>query len=1693
MLSPEVAKKRLDEWRVEREDGFLPEVKRLPAKLRPIGYGLMRRDAKGKEFELDNWQENMRAAREAVRPLDQLPVKDRLEFFATFFAGLAPAVEAAWQALKTGPYQEGFSRKSFRAPGQSEASFGARVSWLTQMIPIASRYQSDVLTPAWLAAWAPHLEEHYGSDQVAIGRLLAAVIDQGGDEAEEVFEILCQSIRNEHEIGRMGHHAVRALLMAARADGWELVEKTLLAAQRQEGLRQTILETVDEAHPMAYRRMLRLIRDHDLARFSAVVRAANVWFGLAWDSVSVKTVNTTIDTVLTLLDDHQARQKAITGRDPERVYLALWSMAYDDAPATIPVAANLFKDKRVEIRFVAAVHLSQLGLPQAHGVRAVALDDEDLRVALCALGGVVRGEDDEADELEGGEGLFERLERLFARVPEKPAVLKPLVWPWTERKVSREEVSQYLVASLGRRPPTALVPYLPSLSPWHRSAVVENLAAQKKWDGLTRETLVRLVGDSASDVREAACKSLGKVKLQPEEIERLEGYLTRKTSDLRQGVTGLLLNQPDPQALKSAERLLAAKDAMQRLAGLELLRQMAAAKRCRGECQERVAQYQASRKKLSKEEQGQIDAVLGASAETLSLDDALGLMNPAERSPVIPVKSRKVQFLSAAAVACLSSLDELVNENRETPIKFKTWQGEDKEDLLGNVSWGFPSPDWDKPPEAARENLPLANVWEQWYAERAKALRDKDGFELLRAEVWLEVSKSEWEWKSLQEWCKESADRKKIFAMLSGGQARAKLKYPHIIDDLVSWLLFLHQPAGAVDFLLDAVETSFSLVSESEMKKLVSEPSPQKNAWEGPEDWRNDDPMMMWLKQLQGYVARHRITPAPEQAARWWRLVRWLDEPAVGARRHRPDFARLSDAYELGAATVADIADHLLGPRDEGRYSYRSFSSLADLTARRLDKEDEALLAKHPELRELVEKCRVQIVETELARGETPTAATSPAWELGSLWGTDLLMRLMTAVGVQGFRLPTGWRKTGATSKVCTLTQLASVTYPLPGDTPEEFARLVGGAVAGGQLAEKQLLELAFLAPQWSRFVERALGWEGFTEALYWFIAHMSYAFRVTEQAAAGAGIEEGDEVEKTETGEEGEQEQEKPSAWDRLIAERTALPVQDRAAGAVDVGWFRRTHEAITPKRWQAMAEAAKFAANAAQARRAQFVADVLTGKASRKQLIDGVRKSKLKDYVRLLGLYPLALGAKRDSDLVERYNVLQEYRRYARGLSAMSKPDALRAVEIGMQNLASTAGYPDPLRLEWALEAEQVRELAQGAVTAKKDGVMITLVLDEQGQPKMTVVKGNKPLKSIPPALKKDKRIGDLAEQATHLKRQASRMKASLEAAMCRGDSFSAAELVQLSGHAILAPLLNRLVLVGEGIMGYPDKGGKTLRDPRGKLEPIKKSETLRIAHAFDLLESGEWDKYQHECFRAERVQPFKQVFRELYVVTKQERRGGTLSRRYAGQQVQPKQGFALWGQRGWGTQDGVWKTFHDVGITASVDFKYGAFTPLEVEGLTIESVEFRRRDEHKPLKLVDVPPRLFSEVMRDMDLVVSVAHRGGVDPEASASTVEMRARLLRETCELLGLKNVRIKDSHALIDGELAHYSLHLGSAGVHRLPGGAVCLVAVPAQHRGRLFLPFADDDPRTAEVIAKTILLARDSEIQDPTILEQIAR
>ena len=65
------------------------------------------------------------------------------------------------------------------------------------------------------------------------------------------------------------------------------------------------------------------------------------------------------------------------------------------------------------------------------------------------------------------------------------------------------------------------------------------------------------------------------------------------------------------------------------------------------------------------------------------------------------------------------------------------------------------------------------------------------------------------------------------------------------------------------------------------------------------------------------------------------------------------------------------------------------------------------------------------------------------------------------------------------------------------------------------------------------------------------------------------------------------------------------------------------------------------------------------------------------------------------------------------------------------------------------------------------------------------------------------------------------------------------------------------------------------------------------------------------------------------------------------------------------------------------------------------------------------------------------------------------------------------------------------MHLGSGTVHKMLVGAIHILAIHSGHRGRIFLPFMDEDPRTAEIISKIVFLAEDKKIKDPIILEQI--
>ena len=1661
MLNPTKAQETLDSLKVkDAEKRRLERVAGLPASLRAIGFGVVGRKEDGKEDNTVRWWERRRAASVKLAGLSK---EERIEVFGAMSPALAAPIEAGWSLHDRLPYQIEAGRRAFRAPNRPELLVEAKSNWVDQVLNVTSDYDQDIV---WCAAWAPYLS--WGAD--SLGRAFAATIDAGGAEADSVFNILTASAKGDHEIGAMGRHVTRGLLTASRPDGWELMEKYLLAAQRQEGLRQVVLETIDEAHPEAFRRMLHLILDQDLLRFSATLRAVDVWFGFGFDveTLTLKAGNALLSQVLRFIEDPEARRYAIEHADAQEAYLALCASAYEDAPATVQAADELLCDDSVERRFVGAKFLGELDLPESHLNSLPALQDADLRVAWKAFE-TVNGSQESIP------GLFEALEAFIVRIPKNTLALDPIVWPWTRITPDVHDVARALKDCCGDRSAVRLIPYLSLMETWTRSSAVETLAKQRPITAEIRKALLSLVGDTSEDVRSAALKGLEKSFVSPNEAQTLEPLLKRKAESLRRGVLTLLLKQKDAETFASADRLLNASAAPVRQAGLEMLQQMITAERRPQECRDRAAQYRTARPTADESEAKLLEALLNEERETPTLDNGLGLFDPTTCSPAIPprpvaeiwkheekrnllqklaaaIKGAETGLKSGAPAAVLASLQAVLKKHKQTPLTFEQWDGQKSEQLLGDITY-FPIPNNRSNLEEDLKRLPGREIWEQWERERTDKERDKDGLELLRLAAGISAidqrssyySKS----KSLQ-WVDGIVDQLCV-ALPSG------IKQLDTIGAVVNWMLRIRLPEGAFDFLLNALETTFNLIPADELPRV-----PKSDNWYEAQGWRGNQRLLIWFNILGQARQFHSAQWTDAHERRLWALRHWMDRPAPGAARHRPDIGTTLGAFHRGDANEADVFDQLIGPQpSEQNYYSSNFSDLHMLTGRK----PHALLADRPSAAEIVDRCRDRILEVELGRGDMPTAASLAAASLRTVHGVARLAEFMRALGHKEAFVRSGADNIQTRRSV--FSHIIRSTFPLPNETAADFAAQMQAIKA----PPTRLVELAVFAPQWSRFVEAALEWPELEEAVWWVHAH-------TKDHGWSVDADIRDE-------------------WNAASAERTPLTGDDLLAGAVDVTWFHRVYGALGPDRWAAVDAAAKYASGGGGHKRAQLFADAMLGKVTEDEMLGRITEKRNGDAVRALGLVPVPEGeSSRRETLLRRYKAIQEFLRTSKQFGAQRQESEKKASTIALENLARSAGYPDPSRLQWAMEAEAVADLAAGPVSITLDGVTVTLSINILGKPDISIEKAGKPLKTVPPKVKKDPEIATLFERRKEIERQGSRIRLSLEQAMCRGDHFTASELEELCAHPLLRPMLGSVVFMGDdgaAPMGYPVEKGRALEGHDGTTKAVAPGSHVRIAHPYDLLKSGEWHLWQRECFLRERIQPFKQVFRELYVLTEAEQKEQKYSVRYDGHQVMPQRAMALAGSRGWINvyEEGIRRTFHAENITAWLTFDRYFTTPAEVEGLTVQQVYFTKRGEWKPLDLADVPQRVFSEAMRDVDLVVSVAHAGGIDPEASASTIEMRESLLRETLRLLKIGNVRFQSVHALIEGKLGDYSVHMGSAVVHRQPGGHLCIVPVSGQNRGRLFLPFTDDDPKSAEVVSKVLLLAKDSEINDPTILEQI--
>ncbi|KLU65352.1 hypothetical protein DEAC_c29040 [Desulfosporosinus acididurans] len=691
-----------------------------------------------------------------------------------------------------------------------------------------------------------------------------------------------------------------------------------------------------------------------------------------------------------------------------------------------------------------------------------------------------------------------------------------------------------------------------------------------------------------------------------------------------------------------------------------------------------------------------------------------------------------------------------------------------------------------------------------------------------------------------------------------------------------------------------------------------------------------------------------------------------------------------------------------------------------------------------------------RIVEIEVRRGDMTTEVSHLAAKIDKFSGTKFFVDILVGAEKDTYVRGYVFASENSTKKQI-FSHLLKCCYLADGEDENTLRELLKGV----RVTEKQLIDAAMYSPQWVDLVEKYLAWPGLKSACWYFHAHVNETFSADKET---------------------------------IVARYSPVSPQDFKDGAFDISWFKEAYSTLGEKRFNIVYDSAKYIAGGGLHKRAQLFADAVLGKLDLQQAENMIHEKRNKDYVLCYGLIPLG---NEPMEVLHRYEFLQAFLKESKQFGAQRRESEGKAVAIALENLARNAGFGDVARFTWSMETEKMKSIAPYLQTVSVGEFDLKIGIDELGRASVVAVKGSKVLKDVPSKLKGNEYIKEIKAVQKSLKDQHARARVSLEKAMESGDAFTINELQNLAQNPVIYPLLKNLVFKSGDHLGYFRE--QALVDAKNKYYKLKPKDNCLIAHPVHLYAGGEWSAYQRGIFDREIAQPFKQVFRELYRPNMDEIEARTISHRYDGHQIQPKKAAALLKTRGWSVSydEGLQKVLYKENIIAQIYAMADWFSPAEVESPTIEGVVFRDRKTGKGLTITDIPEVIFSEIMRDIDLVVSVAHVGGVDPEASLSTIEMRTVIVVEMLRLLKLTNVELKGAHAFIKGMLGQYTVHLGSAVAHKMASGAMHILPVYSQHKGRIFLPFIDDDPKTAEIISKIIFLAEDNKIKDPNILHQI--
>ena len=1599
----------------------------------------------------------------------------------------------------------------------------------------------------------PEIYDHARTEPFAYAGILAAQIDLGN---EKTIQAVKDILLGEGNTAMISHELIRGIVMCKSSELYEILGKFLLAARLQEGARQAVCETMDAGRPEAFLHLFSVIEDNDLIRYSSVKRAVSTWIGIFDEKSVDRISDKLLRLMGGCLRDESFRREQLATNDSVAISCALWALGFYDAKDAVEAVQHLVKcgtknQKMTASYFVRSLQSEHLKIQASKEV--IREFPDDLELAACFMNSflasagmrlmsLAKKEDrvyyslhdsdiiepkrleptELFDSNEEARLFYDILKNISGQIPKKGLVLSPCIFPWYEVTLTQSDlaVRMCLIAWMLQEDSlldeaAKLIPLIGQGSRYGtagRESAARVLLYQPA-SKIRREILFDLMHNPEEYTCRTAFKLADDMTLTAEDYRKIEQNLKYKKG--RDGTLTLLKKQAPAQLAESIGRLLAAKSEECHMGALDLALQM---KKENSDGFTLVRPYLAEFTGATGREQVLLKELTGDSSEAQDILNTPGYgfydVNKEWFLPPADADGKQASLLftygEEECIRVLKALNDLIEKNRE--LTYKTAWNEDE--TLGNK---LERSRWTgKDPNATPlDGYPFRELWETFYQTEIKTpelLLEVDLYQSCRA------SRSHYE--------QNLTLYKKVF----GKGLRKKPPF----SNLVQGLRYGVQARTVLDTLFseyvpDSLKARFGLCGTAALLSVL--------------DTSNDFFTVSekrWNGEIQTHTERSADLPIFRSMRYWlsckedkdWTTaftLRFRLQQYYLQQRKREQLRPYQSTYDTYLSLSDYVQCYIRGYWDKDLFYKAVFSfsvlgsvlesvstveqkgAVSSRNARigalnaffghgviapadgkfrfdNIGKELPAMEFAHELYRELVPT----ILKVELKRGEAATPFSGLIGNIKVIYGIDYMIQILTALGKEPLQRGYSYY-TSASSKRKVLSHLLAVSNPKENETAADLA----AALKGTDITRKRLAELAMYAEQWIPMLEEYFALPGFASACYYFMAHTSEHFddHITS-----------------------------------IIARYTPLSPEELHDGAFDLNWFFEAYERVGEKNFKLLYDAAKYSSSGTAHGRARKYADAALGKKDKEELKAEISARRNKDLLMSLGLLPLPKAkTKREKDLLDRYQFIQKYKKESRQFGAQRRASEGRAVDIALRNLSVNAGFTDVTRLILRMESKLV-ETASSYFTWQpidgSDGVELMISVDENGKSTLACRKNDKNLKSVPAKWKKNELVVKMQETNKSLKDQYSRTKQMLEQAMEDRTSFEVWELLELLQNPIVAPMLKPLIFLPEedvsllsdrspeqhndtdtayscsesvsadsaskkcACLGFLTEDG--LLDYHGTIIPVKPTDKLLIAHPFDLYCEGHWSEYQKLLFEKQLKQPFKQVFRELYVKLSEELEKEE-SMLFSGNQIQPQKTVGVLRGRRWVADydDGLQKVYYRENIVARIYAMADWFSPSDVEAPTLEWVVFLDRKTGKPLKIKDIPDIIYSEVMRDVDLAVSVAHAGGVDPETSHSTIEMRRVIVECNLELFGIKNVKLEGNFAMITGKLGEYTVHLGSGVVHQMGNAMLFVIPVHSQHRGRIFLPFVDDDPKTAEIMSKILLFAEDTKIKDPSILAQI--